>query len=105
MKGCAVCQSAKGTTTNVGLYSPLPIPINIWEDLSVDFVIGLPKTQRGFDAVMVAVDQFSKVAHFLACKKLICCLYYYSFFGEVVRLHGIPKTIVLDGDVKFLSHF
>ncbi|KAA0067397.1 serine/threonine-protein kinase TIO-like [Cucumis melo var. makuwa] len=80
--------------------------MNVWEDLSVHFVVGLPKTQRGIDVVMVVVDKFSKMAHFLACKKSNNDVYVATlFFREIVRLQGIPKTIVSYGDVKFLSTF
>ncbi|XP_071694409.1 uncharacterized protein [Rutidosis leptorrhynchoides] len=94
---CATCFQSK-SAFHKGIYTPLPVPNQPWEDLSMDFIVALPRIQRGKDSIMV-VDRFSKMAHF--CNKtndatIVAAL----FFKEIVRLHGVLKTIVSDRDTN-----
>lgn len=85
---------------------PLLVHVASWEDVRLDFITGLPRTVRHKDSFMVVVDRFSKMAHFIAYDTTYDVVQVATlYFREIVRLHRVPKTMVSNRDVKFLSHF
>jgi transposase InsO family protein len=79
------------------------VPEKPWEDISMDFVVGLPECEA-FDALWVVVDRLSKMRHLIPCHTTIDVVGLVKLFlREVVRLQGLPKTIVSDQGPQFAS--
>jgi len=104
---CGVCQQVKAEHKRpAGLLQPLEIPEWKWEHITMDFVVGLPRTPRGKDAIWVVVDRLTKSAHFIPMKTTNSAQELVPLYlKEIVRLHGMPKSIVSDRDSKFVSKF
>ena len=106
VKGCAVCQKIKAETlAPAGLLQPLPILCEVWDDITLDFIEGLPISQ-GKDTIMVMVDRLSKSAHFLTLSHPFTAKTIAEKFVEgVFKLHGMPKSIISDQDPILISNF
>nr|GEU39933.1 putative reverse transcriptase domain-containing protein [Tanacetum cinerariifolium] len=89
-----------------GLLQQPEIPVWKWERITMDFIIGLPRTPSGYDSIWVIVDQLTKSAHFLPVKttdsmEKLTQLYLKEFFYR----HGVPISIISNRDSKFTSRF
>jgi IS30 family transposase len=104
---CDICQQVKAEHQRLaGLLQPLKIPEWKWEEIIMDFIVGLPRTQAGYDSIWVIVDCLTKVAHFILVKTT------YSgaklaqlYMSRIVCLHEVLKKIVLDRGSQFTSKF
>ena len=103
---CITSRQAKSRVLPHGLYTPLPIPSAPWVDISLDFILGLPRSRKGRNSIFVVVDRFSKMAYFISCHKTNDATHIADlFFREIVPLQGVLRSIVSNCDVKFLSYF
>jgi transposase InsO family protein len=89
-----------------GPLQSLPIPNWKWEDISMDFIVGLPKAVNGFDSIWVIIDRLKKIAHFIPVKTYYPVITYAQIYiSRILSLHGIPKTIVSNRGLQFVSKF
>ena len=104
---CDTCQRVKAEHQRPeGLLQPMRIPKWKWEEVGMDFIVGLSRTQRGYDSIWVIVDRLTKVAHFIPVKTTYNGPRLAQLYMErIVCLHGVPKKIVSDRGTQFTSHF
>jgi hypothetical protein len=104
---CDICQRVKAShLKTAGTLQPLTIPSWKWEDISMDFIVGLPNTSRRHDSIWVIVDRLTKTAHFLPVHTTCNAKKYAEIYlDQIVRLHGIPRTIISDRGTLFVSRF
>jgi hypothetical protein len=104
---CDTCQRIKASHLKaVGPLQPLPIPSWKWEDICMDFIVGLPNTSRHHDSIWVIVDRWTKTAHFWPVHTTHRTEKYAEIYiDQIVRLHGIPRTIVSERGAPFVARF
>ncbi|WVZ97391.1 LOW QUALITY PROTEIN: hypothetical protein U9M48_042933 [Paspalum notatum var. saurae] len=102
---CDVCQRIKADHLKpVGMLQPLTIPAWKWEDVHMDFIVRLPRTQKGYDSIWVTIDRLTKSVHFLPIKTHYTAATYATLYmSRIVSLHGVPQTITSDRGSLFLT--
>jgi hypothetical protein len=84
---------------------PLPVPSTVWADIGLDFVEALPRV-NGKTVILSIIDRFSKYCHFIPLvHPYTAASVAQAFFTDIVRLHGVPQSIVSDRDPVFTSTF
>ncbi len=104
---CDDCQRNKPSNqTPIGLLQPLEVPMHKWEQVTMDFIVQLPPTTNGHDAIIVFVDRLTKRAHFYPTHTSISAPEVAkAFFETIFKNHGLPRAIISDRDVRFTSQF
>jgi hypothetical protein len=105
VQSCVTCQQAKPDRAKYpSLLLPLPVPTHAWHTVSLDFITGLPQSNR-YNYILLVVDKFSKYAHFLPLAHPFTTLSVARLYlSEVYRLHGLPAAMISDRDPVFTSH-
>mgnify|MGYP000480071671 FL=1 len=104
---CPVCQAEKNVHREpAGLLQPLQLPDQKWADVSLDFIMGLPKSDSGRDGILTVVDRATKMVHLIPVYQTITAAETARVYWEHVgKLHGIPRSVVSDRDPRFVSRF
>jgi len=106
VQNCQSCMLAKAPThAKYGFLRPLPVPNQMWQEVSMDFLTGLP-TSEEYDAILVVVDRLTKMRHLIACTTTanaadVAKLY----LNTVWKYHGIPTHITSDRGTQFIAQF
>ena len=106
VRGCVVCASTKSSQQlPAGLLQPLPIPHRPWETISIDFVGPLPRTSDYYDFILVVIDKFTKMGHFIPTTTNVTAGKTAKLLiDNVFKLHGLPQSIISDRDPRFTAN-
>ena len=104
---CDTCKRIKAEKQRPdGLLKPLDIPMWKWEKITMDFIVGLPRTQKGNDSIWVIVDRLTKSAHFVPMKTIYHTPQLAELYVQhILRLHGAPLSILSDRGPQFTANF
>jgi hypothetical protein len=106
VRACGVCQRYKSEHLHpAGLLLPLPVPLGVWTDVALDFVVALPRV-HGKSVILTVVDRFNKYCHFIPLAHPYSTeTVAQAFFSDIVRLHGVPQSMVSDREPVFMPNF
>ncbi|WVZ63891.1 hypothetical protein U9M48_013485 [Paspalum notatum var. saurae] len=97
---CDVCQRVKADHLKPA------VPAWKWEDIHMDFIVGLPLTQKGYDSIWVIIGRFTKSAHFIPIKTTYWAKQYAELYiAQIVSLHGVPRTITSDREFAYNNSY
>jgi hypothetical protein len=104
---CNTCRRVKANHMRLGgLLQPLSIPTWKWEDISMDFIVGLPLTGHKFNSIWVIIDRLNKSAHFILVHTFYRAEKYAELYvSRILYLHGVLKTIISDRGPQFIARF
>jgi hypothetical protein len=104
---CDICQRVKAQHRRpAGLLQPLKVPEWKWEEIGMDYIVGLPRTRDGYDSICVIVDKLTKVVDFIPVETTYTGARLVELYmSRIVCLHGVPKKIVSHRGTQLMSHF
>ena len=104
IKNCDTCQRSKAVRHEpYGLLQPNEVPDQPWQSITMDFITDLPNS-NGYDTILVVIDRLTKMSHFIPCRKDLDTRQFATLFMQhIVRLHGIPRDIIMDRGSLFTS--
>ena len=104
---CLTCQQVKFEHQKpTGLLQKMPLPEWKWDQITMDFIVGLPRTQKGFDSIWAVVDRLTKSIYFIPMKTTYSIAQYVQLYiDNIMSLHGILMSIISDRGSQFTSMF
>ena len=107
VKKCDACQRMKSSTQPpVGELQPMPIPSRPWQSIGMDYLMSVPKSKKGHNAILIVIDCLRKMAHFIPTMDQVTAKETAELFLQnIFRYHSLLDNIVSDRDPRFTSHF